>query len=250
MTSHFSSIGFPVSTTGDLADLAQRVAEDTQDHEVHAGRYLQWADASGAELWLQVDPDDELIGMAPHFRGPARLDVGLTARVHRDDDTVLDGAFHGWADPEGEVADSGLYPFVFDAPDFRRHASLSTPAVVAVQVAAFAHEVRLFASLAAFEDSERDVVRFASQAFVPSGLFGVTSAAGPPEALALITGHVVATERKQNALSRRWFRWALVESLGGPFDVVIDEDLLTDAPTVGGVVQGSFWLSGRIESGY
>ena len=42
------------------------------------------------------------------------------------------------------------------------------------------------------------------------------------------------------------FWWALVDTLGGTFDVVIDPELLPAAPRRGNVLQGWFWLSGRI----
>jgi hypothetical protein len=50
-------------------------------------------------------------------------------------------------------------------------------------------------------------------------------------------------------LTGREFWWALVESYGGIYDVVIDAELVEDAPRVGGVVNGTFWLSGRVLDG-
>jgi hypothetical protein len=52
-----------------------------------------------------------------------------------------------------------------------------------------------------------------------------------------------------NAISRTQYWWALVETIGGTFDVVIDPDLLSDQPRPGNVVSGWFWLSGRLLTG-
>jgi hypothetical protein len=42
------------------------------------------------------------------------------------------------------------------------------------------------------------------------------------------------------------FWWARVRTLGGEIEVVADPVLLTGPVTPGAVVQGSFWLSGRL----
>jgi len=157
------------------------------------------------------------------------------------------GSFHGWADPTGDAPDSGCYPFVFDAPDYRLYDELSLPAHKQVQIAAFAHNIAAFETVAAYEESQ---ARAASRSFIPSGLFTpVGEAINPPQARAILAGHVLAADEKINALTGRAFYWALVETYGGAYDVVIDSELLTGVPAVGGVISGSFWLSGRIIAG-
>lgn len=42
------------------------------------------------------------------------------------------------------------------------------------------------------------------------------------------------------------FHWAKVRTLGGEVDVVADPEVLNGSLVVGGVVNGSFWLSGRL----
>ena len=76
----------------------------------------------------------------------------------------------------------------------------------------------------------------------PFGLFG-----SPGDgALAVFTGHILAAGDRRNGLTGEVFCWTLVETLGGVFDVVIDSELITETPQVGGVLSGSFWLSGRV----
>ena len=77
-------------------------------------------------------------------------------------------------------------------------------------------------------------------------LLNLTGDDAPPRAEAVFSGHVLESGRRTNRLTGADFIWCLVETLGGVYDVVIDPELLPDVPRVGGVLQGSFWLSGRI----
>lgn len=247
MPSHFSTIGFPVESEDDLIALANSIAEEAEVIEISEGLYVRWQSSSGAQIWLQVDRDGDLVGMMPHFAGTSRVRAGLTARIMRPDATALDGAFHAWADPPDDKPEAGEYPFVFDAPDFCRHSGLTLPYLASIQLAAFAHEIDVYDSVDAFDETQTGEVRFASQSFIPSGMFtpegGETD---PPEAYGMFTGHVVQSARKRNEVTDQAFHWALVESHGASFDVVIDPEMLDVEPKVGGVVSGSFWLSGLV----
>src|SRR5215470_6834734 len=246
MASNFSTIGLPVASVEDMNALANRVGPLAERLAAPSGAYLHWSDPSGAEIWLQVNANNELIGMNPHYAGQSAVTVGLTARLPSQS-TELDGSFHGWADPAGDAPDSGCYPFVFDAPDYRLHEDLSLPALKEIQIAAFAHEIAAFETVAAYEASETGDPKSASQSFIPSGLFTPAGdSTVPPQARAIFAGHVLAADEKINVLTGHAFYWALIETFGGAYDVVIDSDLLPGVPVVGGVISGSFWLSGRI----
>lgn len=246
MSSHLSSIGFPVNDQADLNALVGRIGPLATSIEADHGVYWRWSSECGAEMWLQTNNDDELVGMTPFFAGGGRIRVRLTARVARPDDTPLEGAFHGWADPDEGDMDSGAYPFVFDAIESDRYASVALPQIVDVQIAAFAHEISVHSSLEAYNESQTGELKFASRSFIPSGLFKPDGeSAGPPTSTAIFTGHVVAAEVKKNSLSGEPYYWALVDTLGGSFDVVIDPELCESPPVIGGVLSGSFWLCGR-----
>lgn len=249
MTSHFSAIGFPVASGDDFITLATEAGRIATPVTATTGDYLRWSPTTGEELWLQVTPGNRLIGMNPHFRGRSSMRVQLEARVLRDDHTALDGAFRAWAMPEGDDEDARLFPFVFDAPDADVHATLELPATALVQLAGFAHEIMSFPSEAAFAASPRGA-KFASRAFVPSGLVGPDGEElAAPRAYAIIIGHVRESATLENQLTHRPYHWALLETYGGAMDAVIDPALLPEAPPKDGVVMGSFWLSGRILGG-
>lgn len=251
MTSHFSTIGLPISSKDDMVELANRLADECESILVKGGRYLRWSSSCGAEVWLQVDRRGRLMGVNPHFSGTSLVRVGLSSRLTRPGDySALDGAFHAWADPRNGDPATGLYPFVFDVPDFLCYADAAIPGVAQAQVAAFAHEVSVYGSVRAFEASEASTtfgLHLASRSFIPSGLFLPEGAkTEPPQALAILTGHIRRAEKRTNEWGGGQFHWAEVEALGGVFDVVIDPELVDEMAGPGGVVCGSFWLSGRL----
>lgn len=248
MPNHFTTLGFEVVTQEDLKALAQQAASHARAVHMKAHHYLRWVGSAGEELWLQIDETGDLIGMNPHFSGGSSVRVRLQSRVGRDNDTALDGAFIGWADPREDMPESGMYPIVFDAPDAATYSDLKLPAIVEVQIAAFAHEISSYNMPESYIASQqRQRVKFASQSFIPSGLFGPDgSSTEPPESMAIFTGHIIDAEVRANSLTGRPFFWALVNTLGGTYDVIIDRNLLTQTPSAGGVLSGSFWLSGRI----
>lgn len=247
MPSHLSTIGFEIRDEADFVRLAETIAPLAKVVPANHGRYLRWGEDDGEQLWLQVDEAGELIGMNPHFAGKSRVPVGITTTVRRADDSLLDGAFHAWASPPSTDPEEGTYPFVFDVPDFAAYRDLAPPTLAEAQIAAFAHEIDCYDDATSFERSQsEDEVRFASQSFIPSGLFSSEESDDGAPAYAVINGHVLETAQRTNALTREAYWWILVDSLGGSFDVVVDPALLTTPPVVGGVVSGSFWLSGRL----
>ncbi len=137
---------------------------------------------------------------------------------------------------------------MFDCPNMRAYGDLELPGVVDAQITAFAHELACHESEAAYYASQGDdKPKFSSQSFIPTGLFGAGGGkAEVPEAHANFAGHVVEAATYKNALTGLPFFWALVDTVGARFDVVVDPDLLTTVPVVGNVVAGSFWLSGRL----
>src|SRR5262249_7410281 len=159
----------PVASAEDLNALANRIGPIAEPLAAPGGVYFRWSDPSGAEVWLQVNANNELTGMIPHYAGRSAVQVGLTARLPAGGPSELDGSFHGWAAPSGDAPDTGSYPFVFDAPDYRLHEELSLPARKEVQIAAFAHEISAFETVAAYDASQTGDLKYASQSFIPSG---------------------------------------------------------------------------------
>lgn len=250
MPSQFSAIGFRVTSGEELSALASRVAGEAETIRVKGGEYLKWAPPSGEQLWMQVTPKGDAMGMNPHFAGKSSVRVAIEARITRQAHTPLDGTFLGWANPPSGAATGGDYPFAFDCPNAAAYQHLALPATVEAQVAAFAQKVSVYDSEDAYNAAQAaEGLSFAPQSFIPSGLFSPAGEpVNPPEAHSLFSGHVLEAEARQNWITGTTFWWALVETLGGTFDVVIDPELLTNEPRPGNVLTGWFWLSGTLRT--
>ena len=248
--SQFSAIGFTVSSGEDLAELASRVTERAETIDAAAGQYLKWAPSSGEQLWLQVKRNGDAMGMNPHFEGKSSVRIAVEARVARDGHTPLDGTFLAWANPPAGSATGGDYPFAFDCPDAATHDALTLPVTLTAQIAAFAQQLTVHESQEAYDAAQAaQGLSFGSRSFIPSGLISPSGEPiTPPESHALIAGLVVEAGERRNAVTGQPFWWALVDTVGGTFDVVIDPALLSKPVRPGNVTAGWFWLSGRLQT--
>jgi hypothetical protein len=250
VASHFSSIGFPITTVEEAEETANRIAPQATRIEVKNGTYLRWAPGGGEELWLLRNRRGATIGFNPHFTGSSSVRVGLVERVERRDDSPLDGAFFAWAGVEDNPSD-GECQLVFDCPDAASHAGLQLPALATAQIAAFAHSVEVHGSPEEFDtDQETADVPLASQSLFPAGLFAdeldPDGDENSPTSEAVFAGHIVDSSKRTNSLTGVQYVWAAVETLGGVYDVVVGQDLLEEPPAPGAVLLGHFWLSGRL----
>lgn len=251
MPSQFSAIGFTIRSSEDLAALASRVAERADTIDAREGQYLKWAPPSGEQLWLQVKRTGDAMGMNPHFEGKSSIRIAVEARVSRQSHTPLDGTFLAWANPPEGAATGGDYPFAFDCPDAAVHEAVELPIIVTAQMAAFAQQLSVYESEAAYDAGQAAQGQsFPSRAFIPSGLMSPSGETiAPPESHALISGHILEAAERRNTVTGEPFWWALMDTVGGTFDLVIDPSLLTAPVRAGNVVSGWFWLSGRLRTG-
>jgi len=251
--SNLSDIGFPVQNEQDVNVLITETIQYVESIKCPQGFYLLFADESGAEIYLQGNNEQELVGFNPHFAGKSRRKVSLTKFIERDS-SELDGGFYAWANPKDFETDAGDYPFIFDVPDFRLSHEMRLPQVCEIQLTAFAsNDFKIFANENDYSESQQDELKYASKSFVPSGLLAFDAedekydlnAARP---IAIFAGIIKKFELKKNKLSGNNFYWFLVETLGGETDVVADIKLVSIEPQIGGVVSGQFWLSGKLNS--
>lgn len=247
--SNLSDIGFSINTQEDFINLIEKSHEKSTAIPAKKGTYLCYSDPSGAELWIQMNKKNELIGANPHFKGKSKRTIGLTTDVARKAGT-LDGAFHAWANPQSSDPESGEYPFVFDVPNHKTLGTLEFPQNIDIQLSAFAQEFEYFETEEEFTNSQEGEMKFATKFFIPSGLFdsdGVKRSKSP-DALGVFAGIIKDFDKKENELTGEKFYWIFVDTLGGEIDVLADLAFLDREPKVGGVVHGQFWLSGTLLS--
>jgi hypothetical protein len=251
--SNLSDIGFPVKSEQDV----NKVIMDILNHlkplpAPPRGYYFIFEDDSGAEIYMQTNPAQEIMGFNPAFAGKSIRKVGLMKMIERDT-SELDGAFHAWANsPDIENIEDGDYPFVFDAPDFRTKDQIELPQIAEIQLTAFAsNDFEVFVSKKDFFASQDSEQKISTKSFIPSGLFsfnekGESVELDPPQAHGILTGEIKEFQLRTNKFTGEKFYWFLIETYGGEVDVVADAGLIKDEPNVGGIVRGSFWLSGKI----
>jgi len=247
--SNFSNIGFNVTTQEEFQQLLENAYKTSKQIKITEGAYSVFTDSSGAELFMQFNKKNELLGANPHFKGKSKRIVCLTNTVERPE-SELDGAFHCWAEPtEVNNPDSGAYPFVFDLPDFKTIDLIDFPKNFDIQLTAFPQELSIYDSEKEYDESQTSEPKWAIQSFVPSGLFSFGEGEkdpNPPQATGMFTGVIKHFERKRNELTNEEFYWLLVDTLGGEVDVVADIRFFEKEPLINGIVQGQFWLSGQI----
>jgi hypothetical protein len=269
--SHYTSIGFSFDSPRRNEDSIQAlmrfwksIAEDSdtvlipmeEGNNADGCSFLYRRTKSGSEVWSAVTRDGGVLGFEPHFCGSSRVRLEVTSR--NEDDTGLEA----WL-----TAKVDGFPLEFSCPNYGLHKKhlKADPSVVDVQLAAFAHEIYVFDSLEAYdkeqltlpnlndlcssgrtEGKKREGLAVASKSFGLASVFDKTK-----RCYAVFTGHVIKTNKRVNEASGNSFYWALVRTLLDiEFDVVIDPNCLEHfkqcPPQVGGVIQGYFWLSGRI----
>jgi hypothetical protein len=250
--SNLSDIGFPTPDEQAVNEMIMHVLEVAKPIQNPRGFYLVYTDSSGAEIYLQGNFNQELVGFNPHFAGKSRRVVSLTKAIERDS-SELDGGFHAWANPSDEnVEISGEYPFVFDVPDFRAIEIAEFPQITQIQLTAFAsNDFKVFANEEDYQNAQDSELKYASKMFVPSGLFAFDEKDNSVDLsvvrpVGMFAGEIKEFELKTNELSGEKFYWIFVETLGGDVDVVIDPKYVPVEPNTGGIVSGTFWLSGRI----
>ena len=247
MASHLSTIGIKTKDKNEFNEYFEKAYERGEHIKTDKGTYVKWSMGNGVELWWQLDKKNNPIGFNPHFVGSAKMTVKITKNIVRKKHTKLDGAFYGWADPSEKC--DGTFPFVFDSPDAATYGKVKLPQVVTVQLAAIAHGIEVFEDEDDFDKSQNQDAKFASESFIPCGLFNPNGKpTNQPEAKAIFNGRVIETIELINPETNINFIWAKVKTLGGEIDVIIDPTILSGKVIKGAIVSGLFWISGRIIS--
>lgn len=249
--SNFSNIGFAVDTEDQYFKLCEFCFNNGQIIRGTDGAYYIYSDNSGAELYGQLNSQGEFIGMNPHFTGKSKRKVCLTESYSKLE-TELDGAFHCWAEPQEEnKPESGIYPFTFEVPNFKTIGRIVYPKTFEIQLSAFAQELELYEDEKAFShkqnstNEEESKVKFAPQSFVPGAVLS-KSENSIPNATVFFAGIIKDWKSLKNEHTNETFTWLFVETLGGQVDIIFDPKLTNDDPKIGGIVQGVFWLSGKL----
>lgn len=264
MTDHFSVIGFRASSAEELADLVSRLPDDGGLSQPCApGFYYRWRGDSGSELWIHMAKDGDslsIVGVTPFYAGQGRMPVRVMKRRQRPFDNAFEGAVFVEIEP-GSRPHQCATVALFDVVDYACWANRAGFFLAQAQITAFPHELAVFPSEETFTRSQQgQTVQFAPESFFASGLF---SGEGTGQAVfhdpnadhfeapsrAFITGRVLKAGLRQNSVTNQEFHTALIKTLGGTLDVVADKMQVQGELRPGNIVQGEFWLCGRLIEG-
>ncbi len=256
---HFSVIGFRASSAEALSTLVSSLLEKGGEKQpCPPGYYHRLRSAVGPELWVHMQkaaaPEEAdpyiAVGITPFFEGEGRTPIRVRAMRQRPGDNLFEGAFY---------VELGPTIALIDVVDFARFAGKTVPFMAMAQIVAFPHELAVFENEEAFQAAQADKnVKFTPRSFLASGLFVGGGGSGEivfldPEAevfqapaRAFLTGEVQKTERRLNSETGQEFTWALIGTAGGTFDLVADDAVLPEALRPGMIVEGEFWLCGRL----
>jgi hypothetical protein len=234
--SNLSDIGFPVAGEQDVNEILMSALTRVSELSCPPfGSYYRHADPSGAELFIQGNADQELVGFNPAFAEGSRVRLILLRSLERDT-SDLDGGFvcrHLEGGPT----------FVFDTPDFRRYKGISFPREIEAELTAFASADLAVAGSS--DISQEEVVSFGIESISVVSEEDASSKI-PPQAHVRIVASVSDSELRENELTRASF--ALIDAEAGPFNIRIASDpkLFDKLPESGDRISGSFWLSGKL----
>ncbi len=246
--SNLSNIGLGVNNDEEFNTLLNNIYHKAERKICKDGSYMVWKDQSGAEVCLQMDNANNLLGLNPYFNGKSKRNVCLTS-AHNTAESLLDGGYRAWSNPENGIQESGDYPFAFCVPDYMLTFQNELPIVLDVQLTAFAQEIDIYDSQDDYDKSQEEgTLHYAAQSFIPTGLFTDKDALPDfnTEAYAIFTGIIKEFSLKENLYAKEKFYWILVDTLGGLIDVVADPVLINKELKIDGVLHGSFWLTGKL----
>jgi hypothetical protein len=248
--SHLSAIGF---SDAPLDQQLQRLIPNGRSigmTEDGTGRVTVHQDTSGSRIAMTMERD-VLVCLTPTFRPgqPLMVTVGSFA-------------------PDGcpyerplmvEVLENGMsqYPLAVQIEDLALGDTRFVPgSLVRLEVAALAESIEVFADEESYYATGTPM---ASRSVIPSGLFAPPGSPAEegftPAPRMLMRGVVVSSDVRRHSVLGEPFVRMTVSSYAASYEVLVAGRDLADptgrpiAPPPGAVINGQFWLSGRLLEG-
>ncbi|MBX3466216.1 MAG: hypothetical protein KF878_04875 [Planctomycetes bacterium] len=241
MSDHLACIGIsaaePQAFEQTLNQLAARAPVRARPD---GGKLLAWRDRSGAALVLQLGRKGEVLCFTPTFDGASRIPAVPRRLINDSRCPFCERMLVDVRDDEGRV----VYPLIVsveDAGAVRDRIPLDED--VTLSVTAFAEVIESWPDEPSFL-RDQGPGEPGVEALLPAGLY-----ADQPAAEAIFTGRVLASEVRTNASTGQRFVWAHVKTQGGAYDVVASTESLPTGLAPGAIVQGVFWMVGRVVQG-
>jgi hypothetical protein len=234
--SHLTNIGFNVSSAEEFEALVAEVFEKGTEIDVENGIYILYRDKSGAEIYAQVDNDNEFMGFIPAFNAEYKRSVEITSEIEYEDATALDMRCMVEA-----TEDSA--PFIFDVPNGKEY-KFDFPYKTEVALVGFPHEVEYFSTS---EEFMKAYPTLSTTYFIPVGMINQEGEPmDTPEAYAMFIGKIKSVELRVNALKGGEFYVIVLETLDGDITTVMAKGFLEKEPKVDAFINGVFWMTAKL----
>lgn len=250
MSSHFSTIGFPVRNMEEYWALARRAAEaGVRNVAADGSALVRWAVDSGPEIWSHVNRGGDVLGAVPFFSTGTAYRMSVTG-TGDDPDEEMEGWIDGWLEPlEDDEPFSGAFPLRASLVNYALARSrLGTlPSVHRMEMVALAHEADIFVDEAEYARAPGEIYRVPVGSFVSSAHFAADDDDQAfSEATALLTGRIGSARLLANPATSAPFWWVQVAVGGVTLHTFADRETLGGEPLEGQILGGSFWLLGRL----
>lgn len=248
MVSNLSTIGFSFADDETFTEVMTQLASGPAE-AANGAPYAVWRSKTGAEVWFHVRPDgSQIVGLTPFFEGTSSVSLRVTEHFQRPGDNPFEGAVAAWVttteDPDG------IYPIIFDVPNFLHQAGYAHPFTCQGRITGFASQLRAFTTAAAYDAQQDLEPKIAPRAFMPIGMFQASEGEGenqqPPSSTALLTGTVLSHAVRTNEVTAAKFHVLSIATHEAIFDIVADPEAVEGSITVGGTIEVSCNLFGRL----
>jgi len=234
--SHLDSIGFQIESSEAFEALMSKVFEEGKEIAVEGGSYIHYRDASGAELYAQLDKSGKFLGFMPFYNATVTRNLQVEQSLEDDSLTALDCRY--FAKSQNET-----YPFVFDVVNGKER-PLERGGKEALAFVAFPTEIDYFATAQEFLKEMPDL---SATYFIPVGLMTPEGEANDnPEPYAMFIAQINTLELKKNSYSSGEFYVLEVSALEGDLTIVVSKDGFKREPQVGGFVNGVYWMGAKV----
>ncbi|MGH2437036.1 MAG: hypothetical protein ACRDFA_08585 [bacterium] len=250
MSSHFSTIGFPVRNMEEYWTLARRAAEaGVRNVAADGSALVRWAVDSGPEIWSNINRAGDVVGAIPFFTTGNAYRIAVTG-LGDDPDEEMEGWIDGWLEPsEDDEPFSGAFPLRASLVNYALARSRlgALPSVHRMELVALAHEADLFADDEAYARAPGEIYRVPVGSFTSSAHFAADDDDQAfSEATALLTGRIGSARLLANPATSASFWWVQVAVRGVTLHTFADRETLGGEPLEGQILGGSFWLLGRL----
>lgn len=238
---NLANIGFEAHSLEEFQALAEMAYHHGKCHRSGRVQYYHFQDPSGAELWVQIDENDEIAGMNCHFHTARKVEADIL-EAQSYEDRPMDGSLQAQAVhlDAGLPSNAPRPVFAFDLPDAQLVPPVHLPARGQVSLVAFAREVHVYENVEDYRQAHPgrplEGLRAIDGDFQP----------GKISSLMRLDGIVEQAARKHNQKTGQDFIWLQLRTAIGHLDVVVATRSLPFLPQAGQVFDGDVRLSGRV----